>query len=392
MEKSVTTPEHCDRVWAQIDLEAIRFNMDSMKRNIAEETPIAAVLKTDAYGHGSVEIAKELEHVSYVWGYAVATFEEAMELRENGINKPIMLLGYTFPYCYEKLAEYDIRPACFREDMLEELSAAAKKVGKDIKLHVAVDTGMTRIGIRPDESGAAFLKKAVQTEGIIVEGVFTHFAKADMPGRENTLTQLRKFNGLREQFEKETGYSIPIWHASNSAGIIEYKEANLDMVRAGITLYGNWPSDDVAKDIVPLKPVMSLYSHIVMVKNVPAGTPIGYGGTYITEKEQMIATIPVGYGDGYPRSLSNKGYVLIRGQRAPIVGRVCMDQLMVDVSGIPGAAEGNLVTLIGDDGDESITTEFLGDLSGRFNYELTCDINRRVPRVFINRKYSGTTA
>lgn len=370
-----------ERVRADISLDAILANMESMKRNLKEGVQIAAVLKTNAYGHGAVEIAKVLEPLDYVWGYAVAAFEEAVELREAGLRKPILLLGYVFPYCYQELAKMNIRPAVFREDMLEQLSAAAKAAGKKIKIHIAVDTGMSRIGIFPDETGLDFVKKALETEGLQVEGMFTHFARADEADRSFTEEQLEKFVWLTEAVKERLGYEIPIRHCSNSAGIIEYPHANMTMVRAGITLYGLWPSDEVRKDIVPLEPVMSLRSHIIYIKEISAGTPVSYGGTWAPDHTVRLATVPVGYGDGWPRSLSNKGYVLIRGQKAPIRGRVCMDQFMVEVTDIPDAAEGDEVTLIGRDGDTYISMEEVGDLSGRFNYELACDINPRVPRV-----------
>lgn len=370
-----------ERVRADISLDAILANMESMKRNLKEGVQITAVLKTNAYGHGAVEIAKVLEPLDYVWGYAVAAFEEAVELREAGLRKPILLLGYVFPYCYQELAKMNIRPAVFREDMLEQLSAAAKAAGKKIKIHIAVDTGMSRIGIFPDETGLDFVKKALETEGLQVEGMFTHFARADEADRSFTEEQLEKFVWLTEAVKERLGYEIPIRHCSNSAGIIEYPHANMTMVRAGITLYGLWPSDEVRKDIVPLEPVMSLRSHIIYIKEISAGTPVSYGGTWAPDHTVRLATVPVGYGDGWPRSLSNKGYVLIRGQKAPIRGRVCMDQFMVEVTDIPDAAEGDEVTLIGRDGDAYISMEEVGDLSGRFNYELACDINPRVPRV-----------
>ena len=371
-----------DRIWAQIDLDAVLFNMESMRKNIREKTQIIAVLKTNGYGHGAVAIMKELEKVPYVWGYAVAAFEEAKELRENGARKPIILLGYVFPYCYEDLADLEIRPACFREDMLEQLSAAAMKAGKPIRIHIALDTGMGRIGIRPDEEGKQFVQKALQMPGLILEEMFTHFAKADEEDHDPTHRQIRIYSEFRDYIRGELGYEIPFCHCSNSAGIIEFPEANMDFVRAGITLYGLWPSDEVSKTTVPLMPVMSLYSHIVYIKEVGPGVSVSYGGTYVTSREKTrIATIPAGYGDGYPRSLSNKGYVLICGRKAPILGRVCMDQMMADVTHIPEAREGSLCTLIGTDGEETITMEELGDLSGRFNYELACNINERVPRI-----------
>ncbi len=372
-----------DRVRAEIDLDAVSYNMESMKKNIGSGVPITAVIKTNAYGHGAAAIAKHIEGLEYLWGFAVATFEEAKELRQADINKPILILGYTFPYCYEELAGLSVRPAVFRRDTLMQLSKAAEAAGRKIKIHIAVDTSMSRIGIFPDDKGLEFVKAALQTKGVEVEGIFTHFSKADEKDRTNTEDQIRVFKGFCDRIKKETGFEIAVKHCSNSAGIVSYKDANMDMVRAGITLYGLWPSDEVPKDIVPLKPVMALYSHIVYVKEIEEGRAVSYGGTYVAECKRRIATIPVGYGDGYPRSLSNKGYVLIRGKRAAIVGRVCMDQFMVDVTDIADVCEGDKVTLLGKDGDEEITMELLGDMSGRFNYELACDINSRVPRVFI---------
>lgn len=376
------------RVRAEIDLAAIKYNLERMKNNLARETLITAVIKTNGYGHGAVEIAKEIEDIGYLWGFAVATFEEAKELREAGIEKPILILGYTFPYCYKELSELDIRPAVFREDTLLELSKAVELTRTPIKIHIAVDTAMSRIGVFPDDSGLNFVKKALDTWGVEVEGIFTHFSKADETERDTTLGQIGHFKAFCERIQARTGFDIPVKHCSNSAGIISYKYANMDMVRAGITLYGLWPSNEVPKDIVPLKPVMSLYSHVVYLKEIEAGTAVSYGGTYVAKEKRKIATIPVGYGDGYPRGLSNRGYVLIRGKKAPITGRVCMDQFMVDVTDIPDVKTGDEVTLVGKDGEEEITMEALGDISGRFNYELACDISPRVPRIFINGRYS----
>ena len=375
--------ESYQRVWAEVDLDAIWENMVHMKENIAENTKILAVIKTDGYGHGGVPIAKMLEQLDFMFGYAAATYEEAHVLREAGVKKPILILGYTFPYCYEELIREEIRPAVYRRDTVEELAAAAAKVGKKAKVHIKVDTGMGRIGITPDEEGLEFVRFLIEHPELEVEGIFTHFAKSDETDKTSANHQLELFQDFIKKIQTELGITIPVKHCSNSAAILEMPQANMDMVRAGITTYGLYPSEEVSKDIVPLRAAMSLYSHIVYCKMIHAGQSVRYGGLFTAQKDTRVATIPVGYGDGYPRSLSGRGYVLIHGKRAPILGRVCMDQFMVDISEIPEAMDGDKVTLLGMDGTERITAEELGELSGRFNYEFVCDLGKRIPRVYI---------
>lgn len=375
--------ESYQRVWAEVDLDAIWENMVHMKENIAENTKILAVIKTDGYGHGGVPIAKMLEQLDFMFGYAAATYEEAHVLREAGVKKPILILGYTFPYCYEELIREEIRPAVYRRDTVEELAAAAAKVGQKAKVHIKVDTGMGRIGITPDEEGLEFVRFLIEHPELEVEGIFTHFAKSDEADKTSANHQLELFQNFIDKIQTELGISIPVKHCSNSAAILEMPQANMDMVRAGITTYGLYPSEEVSKDIVPLRAAMSLYSHIVYCKMIHAGQSVSYGGLFTAQKDTRVATIPVGYGDGYPRSLSGRGYVLIHGKKAPILGRVCMDQFMVDISGIPEAMDGDKVTLLGMDGTERITAEELGELSGRFNYEFVCDLGKRIPRVYI---------
>lgn len=374
--------ESYQRVWAEVDLDAIWENMVHMKENIAENTKILAVIKTDGYGHGGVPIAKMLEQLDFMFGYAAATYEEAHVLREAGVKKPILILGYTFPYCYEELIREEIRPAVYRRDTVEELAAAAAKVGKKAKVHIKVDTGMGRIGITPDEEGLEFVRFLIEHPELEVEGIFTHFAKSDETDKTSANHQLELFQDFIKKIQTELGITIPVKHCSNSAAILEMPQANMDMVRAGITTYGLYPSEEVSKDIVPLRAAMSLYSHIVYCKTIHAGQSVSYGGLFTAQKDTRVATIPVGYGDGYPRSLSGKGYVLIHGKKAPILGRVCMDQFMVDISEIPEAMDGDKVTLLGMDGTERITAEELGELSGRFNYEFVCDLGKRIPRVY----------
>lgn len=377
-----------ERVYAKINLDALLNNYHSIKNAISENTKIFAVLKTDAYGHGAIPIAKALENDDKLYGFALATTEEALMLRNSGIYKPLLVLGYTFPHSYEDMVLKNICFTVFREDMLETIAKEVRRLSTTehsyvARVHIKVDTGMGRIGILPDDTGLNFVKKALEYPEIKIEGIFTHLAKSDEEDKSYTYNQIQKFNKFVNKIENETGYKIPLKHVSNSAGIIEFPEANLDIVRAGIILYGMWPSPIVNKDKVPLRPVFSLHSQIVYLKEVPEGTSISYGGTFITPKTMKVATIPVGYGDGYPRTLSNKADVLIKGRRCPIIGRVCMDQLMVDVSDIDDVTEGEHVTLIGRDGADEITMEELGDLSGRFNYEMACDFGKRIPRVFV---------
>lgn len=376
--------KHYDRVWAEVDLDAITENIETIKKKIRPETKIIPVVKTDGYGHGAIPIARALEADPAIWGYGVATAEEAHALREKGIKKPLLILGYTFPYSYEKLIEEEIRPTVFMLDVAQLLSEIAQKMGKICRVHIKVDTGMTRIGMHPDKEGIKLVRQINELPGIEIEGIFTHFATADEADKTKSYHQMQMFREFVDEVERELDIKIPIKHCSNSAGILDMPEANMDAVRAGIIIYGLWPSKEVQEEReVELKPALTLKSRIVYVKMVSANQEISYGGTYITVRDTQVATICIGYGDGYPRSLSNIGYVLINGQKAPILGRVCMDQFMVDVTDIKGeVCVGDVVTLIGQDGEEVITMEELGDLSGRFNYELACDIGKRVPRIY----------
>lgn len=374
--------EQYKRVCATVDLDALKYNVASIESAVKESTGVVAVIKTDGYGHGAIPIAKCLEKNSRIWGYAVATAEEADILRQSGIKKPVLILGAVFSYAYPMLIKQGIRMTVFSYEMAKEISYEALKQQKTAKIHIKIDTGMARIGFQANNESLREIKKIAHLPNIEIEGIFTHFAKADFKDKTSANSQLMKFNDFIRSVERE-GIEITVRHCSNSAGIMEMPKANLDMVRAGIILYGLLPSDEVKKDGLSLKPVMSIQSHVVHVKKVAPMTGISYGHTYITKEERVIATIPVGYGDGYPRTLSNKGYVLINGQRAKICGRVCMDQMMVDVTDIPDVYVGDTVTLLGTDGGLQITAEELGELSGRFNYELVCDIGKRVPRLYI---------
>ena len=369
------------RIQADIDLDAFRFNLDSIKKNINENTQIITVLKADGYGHGAVPLAKEAEKEERVWGIAVATVEEALELRRGGIKKPLLILGYTYQEDYDLIAAEELRPTVFKLSMAQELSRAALRKNKTVKIHIKIDTGMSRIGYRDLEKSVPEILEISRLPGLEIEGLFTHFARADEKETTPAYQQLEKYQAFQKAL-KEAGLKIPLCHCSNSAGIIRMPEANMDAVRAGIILYGLYPSEEVEKEPVPLKPLMTLKSHIAYIKTLEPGVQISYGGTYTTQKETRVATIPVGYADGYARSLSNKGWVLIRGKKAPILGRVCMDQFMVDVTDIPEARELDEVMLLGKRQDQQITMEELGELSGRFNYEFACCISKRVPRIY----------
>lgn len=370
------------RVYAKIDLDAVAWNMEQMKKNLKEGTEMVAVIKTDGYGHGAVQVASMLESYDYVWGYAVATLDEAVVLRAAEIQKPILVLGCIFPDQYWEMLKYEIRMNVYTKEMAEAISALAVEKGEQAYVHIKLDTGMARLGFSAEESSIEEIKEIAELPNLVLEGVFTHFAKADEEDKTFTMMQLEKFEWMTQRLEEE-GVTFPYVHASNSAGIIDVRRADYNLVRAGIAIYGLYPSEEVDKEKVQLKPALSLKSHIAFVKDIPAGTPVSYGGDFVSEHQMRIATIPVGYGDGYPRSLSDTGYVLIRGKKAPIIGRICMDQFMVDVSDIPEVKFGDKVTLIGRDQEEYLPVEKLSELSGRFNYEFVCDLGKRIPRVYV---------
>lgn len=369
------------RITAYINKKAIAANFQNMKANLKDGVKMVAVIKTDGYGHGAVPIAQMVEPYEYIWGFAVATVEEGLALREAGIAKPILVLGYTFEADYPAMIKNGIRPAVFTMKMAEEFAAAARTLGVKAPIHIAVDTGMSRIGFADCEESVHTVSAISRIPDLTIEGAFTHFARADETDKSSALQQFRRFDGFCRNLE-HAGVKNFLRHCSNSAGILELPEVNMDMVRAGITIYGIYPSDEVVRDI-ELHPAMELKSHVVYIKQIAKGTAISYGGTFVADHDMRIATIPVGYGDGYPRSLSSKGSVLIRGRRAPIVGRICMDQFMVDVTDVPAELLDE-VTLLGKDGEEEITVDELGALSGRFPYEFVCDIGKRVPRVYLD--------
>ena len=353
-----------------------------MKANIQDGVKMLAVIKTDGYGHGAVQIAKLLSTKDYIWGYAVATLDEAVILRHGGITKPILVLGCIFQDQRKAMIEHEIRMTVYTEEMAREVSDLAVGMGKNAYIHIKLDTGMSRLGFPVCQESVEHIFNIGKLPNLVMEGMFTHFAKADETDKSFTRKQMEEYCWMKDALAEEA-VTFTYYHCSNSAGIIDMKEANMDLVRAGIATYGMYPSEEVVKENVPLKPAMELISHVAHVKWVKTGTPISYGGTFVTDKRTRVATIPVGYGDGYPRSLSNKGYVLIKGKKAPILGRVCMDQFMVDVTEISNVQFGDKVTLIGEDGSEKLPVEVLSDLSGRFNYEFVCALSKRIPREYI---------
>lgn len=370
-----------ERATVEIDLGAIRANLLAIRAHLGDDTPVLAVIKADAYGHGAVNVAQAIDDLADFYGVAVV--EEALELRAAGITKPILALGYTDPSRYHELIRHEIRPAIFTWETAVSLSDAAVKEGKTARLHLAVDTGMTRIGFQPTPENALLIARIAKLPGLEIEGMFTHFACADETDKTSARRQQQRFTDFRDKLSM-LNVHIPICHCSNSAGIMEFDDAHMNMVRAGIILYGLYPSDEVDQSVLTLRPALSLRARISHVQKVPAGTGISYGSTFVTERESTIATVPMGYADGWPRQLSNKGRLLVHGQYAPIAGRICMDQFMIDVTDIPGVKVGDCVTLIGRDGDKFIPLEEPAFLAGSFQYELPCVLSKRLPRKYID--------
>ncbi len=371
------------RVYARVNLDNMDANIRIIENLQNKPTPILAVIKANGYGHGSVAIAKTLEHNDSVCGYAVATAEEAMQLRDFGINKMILVLGFVFPRDYARLIDKEIRFCVFTKEIAQGVSDMARLLGKDAYIHIKLDTGMGRIGFVPGEQSIEQISQIAAMEHLVLEGIFTHFARADEADKTAANLQRQRFDEMILALA-DKGVSFPIKHCANSATLLSMPECGMDMIRAGIAIYGMCPSEEVGPNL-GLKPVLSLHTHIIHLKEIEEGTTVSYGGTYVAKSKRLVATLPVGYADGYPRSLSNIGQVLIRGKRAPIIGRICMDQLIIDVTDIPDASLLDEVTLIGSDGNECITMEELGQLSNRFNYEIACDLGIRIPRFYFYR-------
>ena len=367
---------HFDNTYVKIDLDIIRSNFEA----VAQKTgvPVMAIVKADAYGHGAVQVARLLEGKCAFFG--VSSMLEALELRQAGLTTPILILGQTPISAFPLAIEMGVRPTIFHYEAAVALSKAAVESGKEAPFHIGVDTGMSRIGFQATEENARICAEIAKLPGLKPEGIFSHFATADCADLSRSREQARLFDQFCDSLT-DLGVTIPIRHMNNSAGIMNF-DRHYEMVRSGIVTYGLYPSEEVSPALLPLEPALTWHSRVTHVKTLPAGREISYGGTYVTRKPTVVATIPVGYADGYRRSLSGKFYVLIRGKRAPILGRICMDQMMVDVTDIPGVTLNDKVVLVGKDGDEVITMEAIAAAAGSFNYEFVCGISRRVPRLY----------
>ena len=366
------------RTFAQIDLGAITENFDALRAALPQNVKVLSIVKADAYGHGAVAVAHELQ--SRTDFFAVSAVDEGVELRQAGIQKPILILSYTDPREYDLLLSHDIRATLYNLDEAKLLSERALELGKRATVHIAVDTGMGRIGFPVCEDAADCVREICALPGLQVEGIFSHYATADCADKTEAHKQTARFDAFLAMLERR-GVHIPIRHICNSAGAMEFDRL-YDMVRLGIALYGLYPSDEVDHEKVKLRPAMQVFSHVIHVKTVETGTAIGYGRTWIAPEPRVIATVSIGYADGFNRAFSGKGYVLIRGKKAPVVGKVCMDQIMVDVTDIPGVQIEDEVTVLGRDGAEEITAEALGEMIGSFGYEVICNFMPRVERVY----------
>ena len=365
-----------DSTCVKIDLDVIAANFDAVAQKAG--VPVMAIVKADAYGHGAIQVARLLQDKCAFFG--VSSMLEALELRQAGLTNPILILGRMPLSALPCAVREDVRPTIFHYEDAVALSEEALRQGKVAPFHFAVDTGMSRIGFQPTQEAADICAAIVKLPGITAEGIFSHFATADCADLTAAKAQAEKFDAFCAMLTHR-GMELPIRHLDNSAGLMNFPN-HYDLVRSGIITYGMYPSTEVSPALLPLKPALTWLSRVTHVKTLPAGRPISYGGTYVTQQPTVVATVPVGYADGYRRSLSGKFHVLIRGKKAPILGRICMDQLMVDVTDIPGVSLDDTVTLVGRDGNEIITMEQIAAAADSFNYEFVCGISRRVPRIY----------
>ena len=375
------------RTWAEIDLDAAAHNVAAIRERIGEKVKLCCVIKADAYGHGAVRLAKEYEALGADW-LALSNIEEAMQLRRAGISLPLLVLGYTPPQAAGLLAENDISQCAYSANYCKALSGYAVESGVSVKIHIKVDTGMSRLGfyfqdLNRDAAVVEEIKAACALPNLIPEGIFTHFAVADS-GRDGMLFTMRQFGCFKDLIESlsHRGVEFPIRHCANSGATLDYSLSHMQMVRAGIILYGILPSEDVMHP-ENLKPVLSLRAVISHIKEIEPGSDVSYGRTYTAEQKLRVATIPIGYADGYSRALSGKGEILVHGVRCPILGRICMDQCVVDVSAVPQAQVGDVVTLIGADGEQVIRVEEIASHMDTIPYEVICGLSKRVTRVYL---------
>jgi len=368
------------RTWAEISLDAIEANVNALRARLAPGVKLMCVIKADAYGHGAVPLARFLDDKCEY--YAVSVLEESLTLRA-ATTKPMLLLCYTSPDQYEALLAADVSQTVYALEQAQALSRAAETAGKRAKVHIKVDTGMARVGFADTEASVEEIVRIAQLPGLEIEGLFTHYAQADEADKTGALAQRARFTAFAQKLAA-AGVEIPLQHSCNSAAAMEFSQHD-DLVRFGIGLYGLYPSEEVHKENLPLRPAMSWKTHVVHLKTVPPGTGVSYGHTFVATRETRVATLPVGYADGYPRALSNQGHVIIHGQYAPILGRICMDQCMVDVTNIPNICMEDEVILLGEDGPCRVTMEEIGAQSASFNYETACRVSQRVPRVYMYR-------
>jgi len=371
-----------NRAWAEVNLDNIAHNVREIRRVTDKRAEIMGIVKADAYGHGVMEVTKTLlaNGVTYL---AVSMLDEAIQLRNAGISVPILILSYTDPIRSDEIIENEVTQAVFSHELAEALSNAAVRLGKHAKIHIKIDTGMGRVGFLPGYSAVKDVVRIAKLPGIIIEGLFTHFSSADESDREYTNMQFERFMSICTELNR-IGVYIPIKHVANSAAILQYPETHLDMVRPGVILYGMMPSDEVEGSDIDLRPAMTLKANITMVKEVEPDTSISYGRMFTTSRKTQIATVPIGYADGYTRLLSNKGHMLVHGKRVPVLGRICMDQCMVDISDIEEEVHvGDEVVIFGTQNGETVSIEELAGQIGTINYELVSIIGKRIPRAYI---------
>ncbi|MFZ5596058.1 MAG: alanine racemase [Bacillota bacterium] len=375
----------CYPTWAEIDLSALRNNIREIRRVTDPGAEVMAVVKANAYGHGAVRVSGVVLE-NGATRLAVARLSEGAELRRAGIKAPILILGYTPVDMIDEIAEYGLQQTVHDCGYALSLNNRAAMRGVRVPVHIKIDTGMGRLGIVAGSASAMNDIRAIAAlPNLEPAGVYTHFATADSADKTFTMRQMERFIKIIDALRKE-GVEFPLRHCANSAAVIDMPQNCMNMVRAGISLYGLYPSGEVNVKRVRLRPVMSFKTRVAQVKTVPPGFPVSYGCTYVTERETVIATLPVGYADGFSRLLSNKGVVLVRGERAPVVGRVCMDQCMIDVGGIPGVQADDEVVLFGSQGGCVLAVEEVAGLIGTINYEVVCMVNERVPRIYIERE------